>query len=362
MACPVRLYPLRKPKNHRLPVPRYTLSLPSKVERIYTTYVGVQQHIDDADSLSAKTGACRDIQSWLTSSTSPSCFESFTLIDGREAPGTTIWVGYWTDGTRHAAALESLNLRSVFARHPAQHRASLGLWHESFATDVSRLETNYSGLDYLPGLGQIPDSSAAEHDLATYWGAARDRIPDSARDLFPRPPGASSRPATEPRGRGQVLSGTSHANLVHIRSGQWWASCSPAETEAYVQNLEPTLRRGMRYLNDNAKETGTLGIRYLRNTRADAPLADHGRKETCGAGFFANLEDLEHWAKTHSSHLAIWRGAMAHYKAFPEDRRLRTWHEVSVIREGDARFEYVNCVPGTGVMGAARLEERELDG
>jgi hypothetical protein len=116
----------------------------------------------------------------------------------------------------------------------------------------------------------------------------------------------------------------------------------------------------LQYLNDNAEETGAMGLRYLRNTDADRPLTDYARKETCGAGFFANLEDLENWAKTHSSHLAIWRGAMAHYKAFPDNRLFRTWHEVSVIHEGDARFEYINCTPGTGVMGTSELQVNEL--
>ncbi|KAF1932408.1 uncharacterized protein M421DRAFT_54138 [Didymella exigua CBS 183.55] len=361
MSCPVRLYPLRKPKNHRLPVPRYTLSLPTRVKHIYTTYVGVQQHSNDTASTEAKTEVCRDIESWFRFNNRPTTLESFALIDGREASGTTIWVGYWTDATRHAKALETLRLQSIFARQPKERRSSLGLWHESFATDVARLETNYSGLDYLPGLGQIPNSSAAEHDLATYWGAARDRIPDSAQDLFPRPAAKPNRPAEKPRGVGQHLTGTSHHNLVHIRSGQWWKNCDRPETEAYVQKLEPTLRKGLRYLNDNAKDTGAMGLRYLRNTDVNEPLSDYGREETCGAGFFANLEDLESWAKTHSSHLAIWRGAMAHYKAFPNNRKFRTWHEVSVISEGDARFEYVNCTPGTGVMGATQLEEHELE-
>lgn len=128
-----------------------------------------------------------------------------------------------------------------------------------------------------------------------------------------------------------------------------------------MQKLEPTLRKGLQYLNDSAKETGAMGLRYLRNTDIGDPLNDYDRAETCGAGFFANLEDLENWAKTHSSHLAIWRGAMAHYKAFPDNRKFRTWHEVSVIKEGDARFEYINCTPGTGVVGATVLKEHHLD-
>ena len=52
---------------------------------------------------------------------------------------------------------------------------------------------------------------------------------------------------------------------------------------------------------------------------------------------------------------------MAHYKAFSDNRMFRTWHEVSVIKEGDAMFEYVNCTQGTGVMGAMHLQANDLD-
>ena len=84
------------------------------------------------------------------------------------------------------------------------------------------------------------------------------------------------------------------------------------------------------------------------------------KKESCGAGFFANLEDLENWAKSHGSHLKIWRGALAHYKVFGEDRRFRTWHEVCVVGEGDATFEYVNCAPSKGVIESVPLDIQEL--
>lgn len=363
MTCPARLYPLRKPKNHRLPVPRYTLALPGEVTRIHISYIGVQQHSNDAASTEAKTQVCQEIQSWLESEDGPATYESFSLLDGREAPGTTVWVGYWTDAGRYTKALDSLNLLSIYHRQPILHQRSLGLWKETFSTPVSRAETNYSGLDYLPGLGQLPNTTASEHDLATYWGAARDRIPDSATDLFPRPATAPSpteppdpataSPTLPPESLRHHLTGTNHHNIVHIRSGQWWSNCNPVEAAAYETNLEPTLRAGLDYLTTHPSSTGALCVRYLRNTCPTSPAHDTARKETCGAGFFANLEDLETWAKTHSSHLGIWRGAMAHYKAFPDgERKFRTWHEVCVIEEGEARWEYVNCSEGTGVLGA----------
>ncbi|CAO2657798.1 Nn.00g070580.m01.CDS01 [Neocucurbitaria sp. VM-36] len=158
------------------------------------------------------------------------------------------------------------------------------------------------------------------------------------------------------QGIGQHLVGTNHANLAHIRSGQFWETCGQQEADSYERRLEPTLRAGLEYLRENGEETGAIGIRYLRNEDLPARIGDDGRKETCGAGFFTNLEDLENWAKTHKSHLKIYRGALTHYKTFGDTRRFRTWHEVSVIRAGDAHFEYVNCTPSTGVIRSIPLE------
>lgn len=92
-------------------------------------------------------------------------------------------------------------------------------------------------------------------------------------------------------------------------------------------------------------------MRYILNADLPHDPNTRGKKESCGAGFFANLEDLEKGAHTHQSHLKIYRGTMAHYKEFGVERRFRTWHEVSVIEEGNAVFEYVNCELEPGVVG-----------
>ena len=70
-------------------------------------------------------------------------------------------------------------------------------------------------------------------------------------------------------------------------------TCAPGNDRrnAVKLNLEPTLRKGLKYLDDNAKETGAMDIRRLRSRR--------------GAGFFGNLEDLANWTKMHGSRLVI---------------------------------------------------------
>jgi hypothetical protein len=350
MTCPgPRIYPLRKPKHHRPPVPRWTLSLPDNVGEVFTTYIGVQKHHDDEAAIEAKSQAISSVQRWLSASDGPTSFESFTMIDGNDASDSTIWVCYWTDSAKLQRSRETFSLLSIHSSLSREGQIAIGLWQESFTTAVSRLETNYSGLDYLPGLAGLPEASTEEHSLTAYWGAARDRIPDSAADLFARAVDMQH-PESPPKGLGERLFGTSPANMVHIRSGQFWETCEEEEAESYEQNLEPTLRAGLRFLNDFPEKTGAMGVRYLRNADVSAGSGGYERKETCGAGFFANLEDLESWAKSHPSHLKIYRGALDHYKTFGSTRLFRTWHEVSVIRKGDANVEYINCTPGTEVI------------
>lgn len=362
-----RTYPLHKPKGHHLPVPRYTLKFGDDVEAVYTLYIGVQQHSKERPASQAALHLVHMIHEKLKSDKGPCALELFDYIEGQDAPNTKIWVGYWTSATQYSKILDALSLQSIFHSINPGYRSLVGLWLETFTTARSRLETNYSGLDYLPGLARLPNAVVEEHDLATYWGAARDRIPDSAHDLFS--PQASDVKTSQMvlEGLGQSISGTNHENMVYIRSGQFWENCTDEEAQAYEEKLEPTLQAGLQWLHDYPSDSGATGVRYVRNTDLSSlPLISQEemitckeRKETSGIAFFRNLEDLEKWAKGHKSHLAIYGGALKHYKAFPQNRMMRTWHEVSVLKARAARFEYFNCVKGTGVMDSLAMPEVE---
>ncbi|KPM37341.1 hypothetical protein AK830_g9243 [Neonectria ditissima] len=360
MSTSERPYPLQKPKNHVPPVPRWQLVLGSDKKRVHTAYIGIQQHSQVEDFENTRLQAIEAIESWLhhTADDRPLASESFTFLDGNDASDTTVWVCYWIDEASYKSSLSRLDLKSLYASLPAAGRKSIGLWLESFSTATSRVETNYSGLDYLPGLAKLPGTEVAEHSLSAYWGAARDRIPDSANDLFAQTD--KNPPANTPKGLGQHLVGTNQHNLVHIRSGQFWENCNAKESAAYEETLEPTLREGLRFLWDNPDEGGAVGLRYLQNQEDPLCRADNERKESCVAGFFKSLGSLEAWAKKHRSHLAIYRGALAHAKAFGDARKFRTWHEVSVLQEGDATFEYINCISETGVIRFISLTENKL--
>lgn len=347
-----RTYPLKKPKGHKPPVPRWSLKLPDTVTHIYTLYVGVQCH---RGNTAARNKAERAIDSLLDDSSSHGrIMDIFRVTDGFDLENSKVWVLYWTTKEDLETATKALDLQRVWNRLGGD-KQDIGLWSEHFTTPIERLETNYSRLDHKPGLAQLPNTTQPPHETTAYWGAGRDRIPASAHDLFPTAKDARSPPII-PRGFGERLTGTNYANMCHIRSGQWWERCDNEERLAYEDNLQRTLMEGMNYLWQHPEETGTIGLRFLQN------LHGHGApiKETCGAGFHRNWADLEKWSSRHPSHLAIFNGAMKHAKRFGEDRKFMTWHEVSILREGDAAFEYVNCDPRTGVMRWVELERETL--
>ncbi|CAI7620195.1 unnamed protein product [Penicillium pancosmium] len=423
MKSDTRTYPLRQPAKHN-PPPRLHLVFPKTQKQVFTAYIGIQLHSQTCKNtkgaLSLLSEPRSKIQTWLEEFT-PISTEQFFVLDDTpnhrqiSAPTqvqaqsqdpnsssikkytTLIWACYWSTQDSYQKALADLNLSSMHTSLPESLRPFSGFWAECFISDIARLETVYSATDYMPGLARLPGTSTTKHLHTGYWGAARDRIPGSGEDLFTGDGtvfsdgnGESTAAAEEGEREdvdfqsslGSNITGTNPSDMVHIRSGQFWGNCNEEEASAYLDNLEPKLRGGLLYLWNSPEESGSLGVRYLRNTNATLDLGsslegknsenegkedldadanvetdlsianflDTCPKETCVTAFFKNMADLEKWASKHPSHLAIHAGAVSHARRFGDARRFRTWHEVSVIRGGDARFEYVNCVEGTGVF------------
>ncbi|KAK0385485.1 hypothetical protein NLU13_6665 [Sarocladium strictum] len=327
-----RRYPLAKPPNHSPPVPRWQLVFPPDRTTVFTAYVGVQTHPGSVDTtLESKRQAASEIESWISAAPDdgPIAVERFVCLRGSDMPGSSVWVCYWDCEDSFKRSIARLDLSSLHDRLSVESRSHVGLWYEAFASAIARLETNYTGIDYLPGLARLPGTSTEEHKLTAYWGAARDRIPNAAFDRFDKPDKPLYSIFSAETASWELLKGSNNENVVHIRSGQFWEECGPEEASSYEGRLEPALESGLRYLWEHPAETGAI--------------------ETCVTGFFESLSSLEQWAHTHKSHLAIYHGAMNHAKKFGSVRKFRTWHEVSVLGKNASMFQYLNCVPGTGV-------------
>ncbi|KAK1146647.1 hypothetical protein N8T08_002720 [Aspergillus melleus] len=382
MECPIRKYPLRRPDGHKPPIPRWWACFPDTIEQVFTAYIGVQQHSQHHQNAAAFEKCLSSIEHWISEPNhAPASVERFRVIDEHDAPQSLVFVCYWHEKTKYDEAIHRLDLSGIYRALdgvdiPDQQQSQqqqIGLWCERFTSHVSRLETNYTGTDYLPGLARLPDMGTQGHSYTGYWGAARDRIPDSAYDEFEADQDQDQDESQNhpPSSLGKRLIGTNTThNLAHIRSGQFWKHCPDDERRSYEDHLEPTLRKGLAYLWQNPVETGSMALRYLINVPGPCPSHSPSpasssspssspptsqecitqSDESCVTGFFRNLSDLETWAKRHPSHLAIYTGAIRHAKTFGAGRQFRTWHEVSVLGRGEAQFEYVNCVEGTGMI------------
>jgi hypothetical protein len=206
-----RRYPLKRPKNHKIPVPRWTLKLPENITHIYTLYIGVQSH-----NQSSTTNAERSMQDWLNEDQGkPIAVDTFRVTNGFDIVNSRVWVAYWTDNNAFESKLTSLDLVRTWNDF-GNDKQSIGLWEEHFTTPIDRLETNYASLLHQPGIAQIPGGEFPEHNLTAYWGAGRDRLPAAANDLF-LVPDETPEPNEEPKGFGEYLSGSNYDNMCHIR-------------------------------------------------------------------------------------------------------------------------------------------------
>jgi aldoxime dehydratase len=179
-----------------------------------------------------------------------------------------------------------------------------------------------------------------------YWGGARDRIPLSQTD------GMS--PAGNPKvaGNGTHLRVIPHHNSCLIRSGQDWSATDGEQRRMYLEDVEPVLRAGMDYLSKDGLEIGCFANRYMTVVDGDGrPL-----EKSYGMSWWRSLADLERWAESHATHLAIFGAANKYMTAAGADAKLKLYHEVTVAAASEQYFEYSNCHAKTGMLRAAGLD------
>jgi hypothetical protein len=222
-----------------------------------------------------------------------------------DEPGqeTTVFLAYWCEPLRSERWHARADVVSMLA--------TPGVFEETAAIPRDWWETLHSTGELTPGVRNLLPASPT--DVHEYWGASRDRIASSAHSsLDPIPAG-----------------GGPEGNVCLIRSGQVWSECGPEERELYLTSVEPTLRAGAAFLREHP-ESGCWSARYLREQTLDG----EDLESTSFIGWFRSLADLERWASSHPSHLAIFGSFLELARRMQGDVRLRLWHEVSVLPAG----------------------------
>ncbi len=346
----LRTVPARRPEGHQPAAPRYTLRWDEPVPTMVSDYFAIQS--DSLDS-TARGAFFERVLASFGGEDGPGAHETMRFTD-EVGMLNAIVVAYWTDATRHARWAANAAFLQWFGSSDRLGESS-GYWRETLVVPYDRHETIYSAPHYRIGLGRTPGSRIVPMTMNGYFGAARDRVPLSAVDRLDSPYGDNPPPRREVQSRGRRLRATTPLNMTALRSGQFWVGAGAEQDADYRENLQPKLMRGMDFLLQHKQETGTLSLRVMTNLDASG----EPRAETSVLAYFLSMEGLEAWAKSHETHLDIYRHAIAMNRKFKEKREVVTWHECFVMPEASA-FEYVNCHPATGVLPYCPLFEAAL--
>lgn len=254
-----------------------------------------------------------------------------------------IAIAYWSDPAAYARWCATPAI-DAWWRSDERLREGLGYFREIASPRVEHFETMFNTPDRFEGVGVVMGGVSGELQEHGYWGSMRDRIPLSQTDAM-APSGARAVIAGAPA-PGQRVRIAGHENIAMIRSGQEWTDTTGQERRLYLEDMEPVLREGMDFLRDQGLPIGCYSNRYMSHLDArGAP-----RQKSFGLSYWRSLADMERWAESHPTHVAIFGSFMRYVQALNFQLQLRVYHEVSVLKADEQSYEYVNCHAGSGLM------------
>lgn len=335
-----RKYPEQKPAGHTPAAPRYAYVLSDPVHTIVCEYFAAQTPRELASTADTFFPHCIEA---LQSANAPDRFETMSFVDEAQFQNDVV-IAYWTDPLVHAQWVQYSALIRWF-RSSDRLVGPFGYWRETLVVPATHLETIYSAPDYPIGLARSPAGAIKQMTTNGYFGAMRDRLPLSAIDSLASPYNAMPTGLAPVDSFKRRLQVHPPVNTVVIRSGQFWEGADDDQLQDYVHNLQPKLQRGMDHLVSHTDVTGCLSLRTMTNL-SEAGLP---RAETSVNAFFLSLAHLEQWARSHDTHLDIYKHAIAMNQLYGTARQVVTWHEVFVLPP-NTTLEYVNCHPKTGLL------------
>lgn len=328
----------RIPDDYSPPYPSFVARFKPAVKQVVMAYFGIQ-FAGEAPPSAGRALA------WIA--------QRFSVADGAShwdrarytdeaGYATVVSVGYWND----PSAFERwfTQAREDWMTKP-ELSEGLGRFIEVLSPNMDGFETLFSSLGRPEGVATIAETMSGEVQEHAYWGGMRDRIPRSQRDAM-SPTGSPS--VVRDGDRIRVFAGD---NICLIRSGEDWTDTGQEERAMYLDDVEPVLREGMDFLRDEGRDIGCYANRYMVVENGDGIRL----QKTYGMSWWRSLADLERWAESHPTHVAIFGAAMKYLSTLGPAAKLRLYHEVSVARVQEQFFEYSKCHPETGMLRAIKL-------
>ncbi|MBU2410698.1 MAG: phenylacetaldoxime dehydratase family protein [Gammaproteobacteria bacterium] len=341
LRCP-RTRPARASEDYVPPYPAFVARIKDSATQVAMAYFGVQYRAPGG-----KQAALDCIATWKT------------LLGGSDAPGhqdlahyvddagfdNLLLIAYWDDVTAYRR-WDARPDTSAWWNHPDRLKGDIGCYREVLLPRLANFETLISTPDSRHGVALVAEKVSEPIQEHGYWGGMRDRLPSSQTDALRAEGKLSLDAKPAPGARVRVAP---HENLTLIRSGQDWTQTQGNERDIYLGEVEPVLREGMGFLNANGPSIGCYVNRYMRHV--DDKLQP--TELSFGMSYWRSLEQLERWAESHPTHVAIFGGFMSMVQKMNFDLKLRLYHEVTVAKTDEQFFEYLNCHPATGLLRGA---------
>lgn len=346
LRCP-RTQPLRMAAEHEPAFPGWSAVVSPAQERVAIGYFGVQAK--GSEAMPSAEAALIAIRQMFGEADGPDRYELARYTDAAGYDNLTL-VAYWLDDAIFAR-WDSHPDRVVWWNDPQRLDDGVGYFREIFTPSAAGFETLIGDPARLVGLSAAiavaTEQPIREH---AYWGGMRDRLGRAQIDAL-APAGLPR--SSDADGSSRRIKLTGSENVAVIRSGQNWSMTQDAERTLYLGNVEPALRSGMMFLRDQGHAIGCYSNAYMQ------VRSDDGRDqpETFGYGIWRSLADLEAWSASHPTHLAIVDAFMGLLGACDNVSAVNLYHEVYVLKSDEQHYEYINCHPGTGMLGTLYLQE-----
>ena len=321
------------PPNWEPPAPAWQSYWQEKADPLVAGYFGVQA---EQPSL---------LDKWATTAFSeehaPFRVER-GLHTGHGETSDYLYIAYW----RRSKYLQWWERAQAWWNDGRRLREGVGCWREIITMPFDRFETLHS-TESPHGISVSADGMDGPIKEHGYPGGMRDRIPLSDFHDLRAAGSFDTRLEARTAGGGKRVVVRPPENMCVIRSGQNWSYCTGEEKAYYLEKLHPVLLEGMRYLRENPAESNCYSLRFV-DKRDDSWGAT---EQSFGLGYSLDVHAFEEWAKSHPTHLAIFRHFFKMVDTFgPEDMRLRLWHEVTALPNQGCEFEYLCCHPKTGLL------------
>lgn len=321
------------PRNWEPPAPAWQSVWEQQADPLIAGYFGIQA----AESARLDSWARKA----FSSENGPFAVE-LGRHNGKDTAPEHLYIAYW----RKSHYLRWWRQAHEWWNDDKRLSEGVGYWREIITMPFDRLETLHSTV--VPhGISVSADGMDGPIQEHGYAGGMRDRIPLSAVHDLRAAGSFDARLESHSVDDGKRVLVRPPENMCVIRSGQNWSYCTGEEKAYYLEKLHPVLLEGMRYLRDNPAESNCYSLRFVDKKNDDWEPTE----QSFGLGYSVDVYAFEEWAKSHSTHIAIFRGFLKMVDTFgPENMKLRLWHEVTALPNEGCEFEYINCHPQTGLL------------